>query len=202
MLGHVPPGGGAAGALHGVGGVSSAARCGPNRGPSSSASAGRNRHDPHRGSESETHYQRARRLFEEYATSLGFSLCFQNFAAELATLPGDYAPPRAAFCWPSAMESTSAASLLRPLGDGAAEMKRLYVAPTRATTASALAGRCCPRRRPRARLRAVRLGHRASLAAAQKAVRGVRFRRDSAITATTRSPVRAYLELRLEVSAT
>jgi putative acetyltransferase len=42
---------------------------------------------------SPTQIARARELFLEYAQSLGFSLCFQNFEQELANLPGDYAPP-------------------------------------------------------------------------------------------------------------
>jgi hypothetical protein len=45
--------------------------------------------------------QAIKTLFLEYAQSLGFSLDYQDFAAELAGLPGKYAPPGGASGRPS-----------------------------------------------------------------------------------------------------
>jgi putative acetyltransferase len=71
----------------------------------------------------------ARRLFVDYAKSLGFSLCFQNFDEELATLPGKYAPPSGEIILAEADGEAVGIVALRKLDAGACEMKRLYVSP-------------------------------------------------------------------------
>ena len=70
-----------------------------------------------------------RRLFRAYAEALPFSLDFQGFAAELASLPGPYAPPGG--CLLIAREGGAARGVvgLKPLAAGIAELKRLYVMP-------------------------------------------------------------------------
>ena len=72
-----------------------------------------------------------RRIFREYAQQLGVDLCFQNFEAELAGLPGDYAPPHGVLLLAMVDGAVAGCGAVRPLPDvdypNACEMKRLFV---------------------------------------------------------------------------
>ena len=77
--------------------------------------------------ESPAQIAHARELFLEYAQSLGFSLCFQNFDRELAGLPGEYAPPGGRLLlaeWEGQLAGCVALHALEPR---ICEMKRLYL---------------------------------------------------------------------------
>lgn len=88
-----------------------------------------------RPADTPTDLDAARALFREYAASLPFSLDYQGFDAELAALPGKYAPPlgRILIAWKGSTPVGCIA--VRPLaaasGDAApvCEMKRMYVKP-------------------------------------------------------------------------
>ena len=80
------------------------------------------------------HINAARTLFEEYAASLGFSLCFQNFDQELKNLPGDYAPPDGRLLLATVDDQLAGCIALRKRADGVCEMKRLFVRPEHRAT--------------------------------------------------------------------
>jgi ribosomal protein S18 acetylase RimI-like enzyme len=70
-------------------------------------------------------------LFDAYAASLGINLSYQNFVAEMADMPGKYAPPRGELLLARDKDGAAIGCVgLRPLSDhGVCEMKRLYIAP-------------------------------------------------------------------------
>ena len=73
--------------------------------------------------------EEARTLFKEYEAATGVDLCFQNFGQELATLPGDYAPPSGRLILAYDGEVAAGCVALRKVDDAVCEMKRLYVRP-------------------------------------------------------------------------
>lgn len=72
-----------------------------------------------------------RQIFLEYAKQLGVDLCFQNFEAELANLPGEYGEPGGTLLLALVDGEIAGCCGLRALDSvdypNAAEMKRLYV---------------------------------------------------------------------------
>jgi putative acetyltransferase len=68
-------------------------------------------------------------LFEEYWDSFGFTPCFQNFGAELASLPGEYAPPCGRLALALVAGAPAGCAALRSIDAARCEAKRLYVRP-------------------------------------------------------------------------
>ncbi len=80
---------------------------------------------------SDAHWDDTRAIFREYAQGLGIDLSFQDFEAELASLPGAYATPGGVVLLATVDGELAGCGALRPLADvdyaNACEMKRLYV---------------------------------------------------------------------------
>ncbi|MDB5675638.1 MAG: acetyltransferase [Sphingomonas bacterium] len=119
-----------------------------------------------------------RTLFQAYADGLAVDLAYQDFAAELAGLPGKYAAPHGALLL--ARDAGGAALgcvALRPLGDGLCEMKRLYVATAaRGTGLGAALMRAIVTAGRERGYRAMRLDTLADMAAAQAMYTAAGFR--------------------------
>lgn len=136
-----------------------------------------------------------RELLVEYSATLGVDLCFQDFAAELAGLPGEYAPPRGALL---VADDLGGCVALRALDERTAEMKRLYVRPSHR-------GRGLGRRLAEAVIAEARaLGYRSlkldtlpSMAEAQRMYETMGFR-DTAAYRPNPVPGARYLELPLD----
>ena len=74
--------------------------------------------------------EQVRNLFTEYRAQMPVQYCFKSFDAEIAGLPGEYAPPKGALLLVTVVGQPVGCVGLRPFPlEGACEMKRLYVRP-------------------------------------------------------------------------
>lgn len=76
------------------------------------------------------HMEAIRALFIEYQDFLGVDLCFQDFQAELDTLPGKYALPKGNLYLALKEGEPVGCAAFYPLESDTAEIKRVYVKPS------------------------------------------------------------------------
>ena len=73
--------------------------------------------------------EEVRNIFIEYAKFLQVDLCFQDFDKELQTLQNVYSPPQGCIILAKQNDTVVGCVALKPIAQGVAEMKRLYVRP-------------------------------------------------------------------------
>ncbi len=71
----------------------------------------------------------AKKLFQEYASSIDFNLCFQNFDEELKEIQTMYSPPYGCLLLAYLDNKPIGCVAFRKLEDDKCEMKRMYVKP-------------------------------------------------------------------------
>lgn len=76
-----------------------------------------------------SHFENAKQLFIEYASSLPIALDFQHFEDELNVVDTMYAPPNGALLLATLNDITIACAGIRKIADGVCELKRMYVRP-------------------------------------------------------------------------
>ena len=147
--------------------------------------------------ETQAQVEIARELFREYAAAIGVNLEYQGFTAELEALPSPYLPPSGALLIAHLNDHVAGCVALRPLGDGAGEMKRLYVRPSfRSYGLGKLLVEATIQKARRAGHTALRLDTLPSMAAAQSLYRRLGFTEIDAYNSSHLPGTRFY-ELKL-----
>jgi putative acetyltransferase len=127
--------------------------------------------------ETEEQYAEARKLFIEYAGSLGFGLEFQHFDDELARFPGEYRPPGGALLLAVSDGETAGCVAVRRFEGTICEMKRLYVRPEhRGTGLGGLLARAAVERARALGYTRMRLDTVAAMVEANALYRGMGFK--------------------------
>jgi GNAT superfamily N-acetyltransferase len=72
-------------------------------------------------------YSTAKELFLEYASELGFDLCFQNFEEELKQLRMQYGKPTGILYLVKHADNFAGCAGVRKLSEGICELKRMYL---------------------------------------------------------------------------
>lgn len=80
--------------------------------------------------ETKKDYEDAKALFLEYADSLNFNLCFQNFQKEIDDLPAQYSGPDGCIILSCENDKPFGCVAVRKFENDICEMKRLYIPKT------------------------------------------------------------------------